>query len=610
MIAKMNKYAFMVYHREYDVFLEQLRDLGVVHVKGNKVTPKDDDSFQKILELRKEIDDTLKFFQKLNEREGEAVELADAHDIDEDRCREILESVKDLREKKAQLQSKVSNLDKDSSYLESIWGEFDYSTLDKLKASGYNVAFYSCPISEFNPEWEDKYNAVVIKSAQPTTFFITITHKGTSVDVTAEQIKMPEFDFATLSVEKERLLTETKSVDEALNKIAVGDYNSLVNFDKLLQDEFNYSNVLVQTASEVDNKLMLLEGWIPADKVAEMETVLDRGGYYFRKLEILAEDNVPIQLQNNSFTKLYEPICRMFSLPNYTEFDPTPFFAPFFMLFFGMCFADGGYGLLMIIGCAILKGKVSPDLKPVCSLFQYLGAAALFVGIVTGSFFGVELVNIPMFAGVKDYFLTSDNIMTISLVIGVLHILFGKSIAALKIMSQKGKKFGIAPFAWVFTITAFLLIFALPTLDMQLPEPVVNVLYGVVGIGLCLALFYNSPGKNIFMNFGSGLWSLYNIASGMLGDTLSYIRLFAIGLTGAVLGSVFNDLAITMTDGMSIVPRIIVMALILLFGHTLNFGLCTISSLVHPLRLVFVEYYKNAEFEGGGKAYQPFKKSN
>ena len=610
MIAKMNKYAFMVYHREYGAFLEQLRDLGVVHVKGNKVTPKDDDSFQKILELRKEIYDTLKIFQKLNEREGEAVQLADAHDIDEDRCCEILKSVNDLREKKAQLQLKVSNLDKDSSYLESTWGEFDYATLNKLEASGYNVAFYSCPISEFNSEWEEKYNAVVVKSAQPTIFFITITNKGKSVDVTAEQIKMPEFDFATLSVEKERLLAETKLVDEALNKIAVGDYNSLVNFDKLLQDEFNYSNVLVQTTSEVDDKLMLLEGWIPADKVAEMETVLDKGGYYFRKLEILAEDNVPIQLKNNSFAKLYEPICRMFSLPNYGEFDPTPFFAPFFMLFFGMCFADGGYGLLMIIACTILKGRVAPDLKPVCSLFQYLGAAALFVGIVTGAFFGVELVNIPMFAGVKDYFLTSDNIMTISLVVGVLHILFGKSIAALKIMSQKGKKFAIAPFAWVFTIASFLLIFALPTLDMQLPEVVVNILYGVMGIGLCLALFYNSPGKNIFMNFGSGLWSLYNVASGMLGDTLSYIRLFAIGLTGAVLGSVFNALALAMTDEMSIVPRIIVMALILLFGHTLNFGLCTISSLVHPLRLVFVEYYKNAEFEGGGKAYQPFKKSN
>ena len=93
------------------------------------------------------------------------------------------------------------------------------------------------------------------------------------------------------------------------------------------------------------------------------------------------------------------------------------------------------------------------------------------------------------------------------------------------------------------------------------------------------------------------------------GDTLSYIRLFAIGLTGSILGGVFNTLAVTMTDGMNIVARAICMLLILLVGHSINIALCTISSLVHPLRLIFVEYYKNAEFEGGGKAYEPFRKA-
>ena len=98
------------------------------------------------------------------------------------------------------------------------------------------------------------------------------------------------------------------------------------------------------------------------------------------------------------------------------------------------------------------------------------------------------------------------------------------------------------------------------------------------------------------------------MASGLLGDTLSYIRLFAIGLTGAILGGVFNSLAVDMTEGMNVVLRAVCMLLILLVGHSINIGLCTISSLVHPLRLIFVEYYKNAEFEGGGKEYKPFKK--
>ena len=134
-----------------------------------------------------------------------------------------------------------------------------------------------------------------------------------------------------------------------------------------------------------------------------------------------------------------------------------------------------------------------------------------------------------------------------------------------------------------------------------------KVLLGIAALAFVIALFYNTPGKNIFLNFGSGLWATYNNASGLLGDTLSYIRLFAIGLTGGILGGVFNNLAVQVGGGLPVGLNFVVMAIILLFGHGLNFGLCMISSLVHPLRLTFVEFYKNAEFEGGGRQYTPFK---
>ena len=177
-------------------------------------------------------------------------------------------------------------------------------------------------------------------------------------------------------------------------------------------------------------------------------------------------------------------------------------------------------------------------------------------------------------------------------------------------MSQKGTKYGIAPFAWVFIIIALVLCVRSANVERTIVrhgEERYSI--GIAAAGLLVAFFYNSPGKNIFLNFGTGLWNTYNMASGLLGDTLSYIRLFAIGLTGAILGGVFNSLAVDMTEGMNVVLRAVCMLLILLVGHAINIGLCTISSLVHPLRLIFVEYYKNAEFEGGGKEYKPFKKA-
>jgi V/A-type H+-transporting ATPase subunit I len=278
------------------------------------------------------------------------------------------------------------------------------------------------------------------------------------------------------------------------------------------------------------------------------------------------------------------------------------------MLFFGLCFGDGGYGLLIVLLCAFLKRKLATETKPLLSLFQWLGGMTVVVGILTGSFFGIALVDVPAFHAVKDYFLSTDNLMTLSIVIGVIHILWGKAIGAYKTKIQKGTRLSMAPFAWIFVIASLVCVFGLPMLDVRLPEMLVYVLYGIAGVGLLIALFYNSPGKNVFFNFGAGLWDTYNIVFGMLGDALSYIRLFAVGLTGGILGGVFNSLAVSTGEGLPVAARWVCMLLILLVGHGLNFGLCMISSLVHPVRLIFVEYFKNSGFEGGGKAYTPFRK--
>jgi V/A-type H+-transporting ATPase subunit I len=189
------------------------------------------------------------------------------------------------------------------------------------------------------------------------------------------------------------------------------------------------------------------------------------------------------------------------------------------------------------------------------------------------------------------------------------HIVFSKCVAAYKTKVQKGVRHSLAPWSWVFVIVSLLMVFGLPSLNIQLPQTVIYVCYGIAAVCGLVILLYNSPGKNVFLNVGSALWATYNAASGLLGDTLSYIRLFAIGLTGGILGGVFNMLGVDMTEGLPLVVRIPVMLLILLIGHGMNIALCMISSLVHPIRLIFVEYFKNSEYEGGGTAYLPFKKA-
>ena len=606
MIVKMSKYAFMVYHREYDAFLTTLRDLGVVHVKVT-ISVLDNAELQALLAERKQVSTAIRYCKNLNSQTKE-VTVAPARGLTKAEGLKLVGKLEEMQEKQAQLQAAKVSLEKDIAYMD-IWGEFSYANIRRLKKAGFDVTFFSCPTSKYEPKWGEEYNAFLVNNFQSVTYFVTVTKTGTPIDIDAERPKMPDRGLAKLHLAMEQLLDNIKVLNNQLKEYAAEQYNTLVELEKNIQNEFNLSNTLVQTDREAGDKLMLLEGFVPTEEAPAMEVALEKEGYYFQELDIQDGDRVPIKLKNNKFNRLYEPITKMFSLPNYTEFDPTPLFAPFFMLFFGLCFGDGGYGLLVLLACSFFKRKVNPDFKPYLTLFQYLGLAAIIVGTCTGSFFGIALADVPALSKVKDYFVSSDNLMTFSIVIGLVQIIFGKTVAAFKMKAQKGVKYSIAPFAWVFVITALALAFGLPMLNLQLPETVKTVFIGIAVIGLVVAYLYNSPGKNIFLNFGTGLWNTYNMASGLLGDTLSYIRLFAIGLTGAILGGVFNQLAVDMTEGMNIVLRAVCMLLILLVGHAINIGLCTISSLVHPLRLIFVEYYKNAEFEGGGKEYRPFKKA-
>lgn len=604
MIVKMNKYAFMVYHKEYETFLSDLRDAGVVHLVETKSTA-DNKELQESLIQRKRID-TLKRYFKTLLADQKDVQQAPARDISVKEGLRLVQKIEECQDKKALLESARQTLEKEIAYME-IWGEFTYSNINKLQRAGYHVTFFTCPTSKFNEDWVEKYNAIQISTYQSVVYFITITKIGEVIEIDAERPKMPDRGLAKLRARYNKQLEDIKAIGDRLKQYAVEDYNTLDMLDKKLHNQFNYSNAIVQATKEADDKLMLMEGWAPAENEEALEKLLDDKGFYYQKLEIKDEDNVPIQLKNNRFSRLFEPITKLFSLPNYNEFDPTPFFAPFFMMFFGFCFGDAGYGIIIVTACTLLKRKVAPEVRPFLSLFQFLGLATIIFGLLSGSFLGIALADVKALSSFKHYFLNTDNLMTLSIIVGLLQIVFGKCVAAAQVIYLKGWKYGIAPIGWIVVIVAALTIYGLPMLEIALPPVALNICNALMLAGLLVAMLYNSPGKNVFMNFGSGLWNAYNLASGLLGDTLSYIRLFAIGLTGAILGGVFNELAFTMTDGLNVVLRAVLVLLILLVGHSINFGLCMISSMVHPLRLTFVEYYKNAEFAGGGKSFNPFK---
>jgi V/A-type H+-transporting ATPase subunit I len=608
MIVKMNKYAFLVYHKEYDAFLERLRSLGVVHVKETKPTA-GHNIIMRLTAENKRVTTQLEYLNGLLKADaGAATEpVPDKKQLSLAESEKLLIRVEELRDKLDKNKTSLLLTEKERDSL-STWGDFEYDTLEKLHGAGYAVTFFTCNESHYDENWENDYHTFVINRLQSLVYFITVTPSGTPPSIDADRAKIPAKDYRHLTADLEAAKKYREELDAELLDIARNHYDALNGLKTNIENETAWNNVLVQTDSRAGDKLMFLEGWIPVDRTAEMEQSLADAGYYYLKQEITDEDDIPVKLKNNRIAELFEPITRLYSLPNYREFDPTPLFAPFFMLFFGLCLCDGGYGLLLILAAGYFKRKVAAGMKPILSLLQCFGVATLVVGTVTGSFFGVSLVETAYFSSLKQYFLSSDNLMILSIMIGFFHVIFGKFVAAYKIKVQRGLKHSLSAFAWIFLILAFACIFVLPIMNVKLSPTARHILYGIIILSALVVFLYNTPGKNVFLNFGSGLWATYNTVSGLVGDVLSYIRLYAIGLTGGLLGGVFNTIAIDMTASINPFVRWLPMLLILLVGHALNIGLSMIGSLVHPLRLVYVEYYKNSEFEGGGNDYKPFKK--
>lgn len=622
MIVKMNKYAWLVYYKEYDAFLERLRSLGVVHVQQSKPT-KDHPVIQKLTAENKRIKKQLAYLDALLKAEEKRVEVENkgkqpvlpekkaskvsSKQLSRMECEALLGKVEDLREQLGKIHASQQAKEKERDAI-SVWGDFSYRNIERLRDAGYHVTFFTCPESRYDEAWEKDYHAFIVNTVHSHTYFITLTKSCREVSIPADQVKMPLKDYGQLGEEIAQDKKAKEKINAELLEIAQNDFILLEHLNTEVENETAWNDVLVQTDRQAGDKVMLLEGWIPQEKTAEMEKTLSEAGYYSMQMEVTDEDEVPIKLKNNYFSRLFEVITRLYSLPNHREFDPTPLFAPFFMLFFGLCLGDGGYGLLLIAVSFILKRKLSENMKPFASLVLFLGLMTLTIGTLTGSFFGISLGNFAVFSSVRDYFISSDNLMIMSLVIGFIHVIFAKVVAAYKIKVQRGFKHSLASFAWIFIILALACVFMLPMANVHLSETMNYVLYGIAALGGVIVLFYNTPGKNIFLNFGSGIWNTYNVVSGLVGDVLSYIRLYAIGLTGGLLGGVFNSIAVDMTVDMNPFIRWLPMLLILLVGHALNIGLSLISSLVHPIRLIYVEYYKNSEFEGGGMDYKPFKK--
>ena len=600
MITKMKKFTFLVYYKDYETFLQNIRDLGVVHVAEKMQGTPDNADLQESIKLSTRITATQKFLQTLNaevtEQKGDAT-----------RGMKALEEVEELQNEKARLTQQLQAYAKERTSLE-VWGDFEPESVTRLLDAGYQINFYICTESAFQEEWINEYHATEINRIGSKIYFITVTKPGELPELEVESAKLSAYSLSSLDALCKQTEEAIAEVDKKILKVAQENMLSLQEALKETHSGIEFSKVILNTEKAVDDKLMLLQGWAPAAKEREIVDYLETQDVYFEVASPTPEDNVPILLNNKGFFRLFEPIMKLYMLPKYNELDLTPFFAPFFMVFFGLCLGDSGYGLFMVLAVTIYRmvaKNISASMKPILTLVQILGISTFFCGMLTGTFFGFNLYgnDIPFFNKMRDLlFLDNQWMFNLSLILGAVQIIFGMILKAVNQAIQFGFKYSIATIGWILLLVSTAFAFAVPAV-----MPMGGTAHLVIlGIAAVMIFLFNSPGKNIFLNIGLGLWDSYNMATGLLGDILSYVRLFALGLSGGILASVFNSLAVGMSPDNAIAGPI-VMVLIFLIGHSINMFMNVLGAMVHPMRLTFVEFFKNSGYEGGGKEYKPFK---
>mgnify|MGYP000460551317 FL=1 len=601
MISKMKKLAFLIYHKDYDTFLEQVRNLGVVHVVTKSQGEAENQDLQATIRLSARYAAAIKFLEEMN------VKAADKTSGNADKGEQVLDKLEALQQHDAETNHRIQAIEKEITAMEP-WGDFKTESLKRLRDAGYEVGFYICSDKVYDKEWETQYHAVVINHIGSKVYFVTVTPVTETVSLDVESAKIADRSLSEIIQEKERLDSERTETENAMKELAENSISDLKAAQVRTSQLVDFDKVKLSADSLAGNKLMLLEGWVPAENAQQLNDFLKSSEVYYEISDPVPGDNVPIQLNNKGFFKLFEPIMKLYMLPKYNELDLTPFFAPFFMLFFGLCLGDTGYGLFILLGISgyrLIAKSISPSMKPILTLVQLLGLSTAICGLLTGTCFGFNLydINVPFIQKMKEVImLDNQQMFNLSLILGAIQIIFGMTLKAVNQAIQFGFKYAISTIGWLLVLVSTAVAFAAPGV-MAMGG---TLHLAILAVGGLMVYLFNSPGKNIFLNIGLGLWDTYNMATGLLGDILSYVRLFALGLSGGILAGVFNSLAVGMSPD-NVIAGPIVMVLIFVIGHSINIFMNVLGAMVHPMRLTFVEFFKNSGYEGGGKEYKPFK---
>ncbi len=407
-----------------------------------------------------------------------------------------------------------------------------------------------------------------------------------------------------LNAEKEKLEQKLSENEKTLRSFAENRKELEAGYDYLsykLEQLKVKSNILCTECTGI------LQGWLPVYAIPRLEKKLSQYECFYDLADPAEGEEVPVMLSNTPFASPFESIIAMYAYPKYGSFDPSFIMGIFYAIIFGLIMQDVGYGLLLAIGCPLMIKLMKPkeSTKKMLKAFMICGFFTIFFGLMFGGYFsdlplqiaqnwfGVKAESLPELSLFFNPIENNMGFLILSLGVGALHLVTGLLIK-IYMLIKEGEVF-----AAIFDVGSWLVLFA--GIGLLLVMPTVGMWVAIAGAAM-LILTQGRGSKSIIGKFFKGLYSLYDLIN-YLSDLLSYSRIFALGLSGAIIGQVMNILGTL--AGNSIVG-VIIFILIFAVGHALNLALSLISAFVHTARLQYIEFFGKFYVDGGN----PFKPSS
>lgn len=509
---------------------------------------------------------------------------------------------------------------KENHYVSVILGKMPSHLVLNFQSS-----FSKGPVIEILSECYDFSYLSIIVMKEDKEYFLNVAKNS------GFEIYQPRLEAGSLAGQYEETLKSIQSLRLQIQEAEKELFAFLIALDKL-RNFYDYLLSLEEknrAAKEIEKSsyTFSLSAWIAKKDLKKLDHLIKKTGALDYEILKLEENEIPPTfLVNNSFSKPFEMVTSMYSFPKDKEPDPTPFLAPFFALFLAICFADTGTGLVFfsLSSIAIYRFKLQETMLNLMKIFRIAGFLSIFTGLLTGSFFGIPMDIFSehnFFRKIFETFKIIDPMkdmmlfLGICLMIGYIHILLGYFISFFhKIKNKYIEEAWLDVFPWILIMCG-----AAGFLEYLFPPKTLSIL-GKTGIGIMAAgiamliLFGGRDSKNYLTRFFSGLFAAYGV-TGIFGDILSYARIFALSLSGAIIASLVNELSSGFIANLSFnsfggavgsIFSIIFFVIVLVFGHIYNFFMGALGAFIHTMRLQFVEFFGKF-FEGGGELFNPYQ---